>query len=828
MAAMDQQQYNRMRNRGQPNMQGYQQQTFRAYEGDWQNNYHQNYQQFQTYGSNNYYQDGCYYNNQQATVHNCKNYQYNGNVGRQEYQYQHQNYVQQFHPADVRYVTTCTTRQTPSLPQQQQRQRGEYDYTRYNSYHQGEYLEPRSSTAATTSSETNYTETFPPTSYSNGETYLTQQPAMQNNAMEDFSAHDENLPPTPYSMDLHSPSHQDLTSPQSVASLDSGCPISPSRMVDHIHHDQDYYLLTTGHKSEVLPPFTKKGHNEDYMYSQQTHHQDNEQITTGHDEKLQQDRNLVPLHEIVSSVLNAHSNNGTKRKRNPCDSTTTVTATAKKYDDAELDTVLKSVFHEFETLEFSSGPDRSVTYEINPPAPKMIRLEFCPETLEEDDEHSGQNKQTEEGKILGKRNTGGEEIKQKSIELLRDASSSYNLEEVQLEADKSIKDCWKRQCDTNTMLSFKRSSGHTYRCAACMEQFQEDGEIIRHVVQNSSLFRWHQDLLVCNEGGEKLGRFMRHFGFRLKLENRNGNEVTLDCTMECLLCHQLCINFSTHGNNMGEIIHKHLNDCRKIDSHETCIFCDRRVADIGEHLRSFVNVHNARILALSPIKCSKLRVRNEKAALVTSPCSAARCQCCGAKFKTDLKMPDWLARQICNACIKALVVLRNFERKIVLCSFCVQGKYGYQVDTSSSNSKSSITQRHNKTSICIDCFEILDTFKSKVLSFNEEIQGNCSSNIRVNNGVMNVEECYETFRRMFDNLVSKREREIFITLHCKRKGRVWCDYFLFLTVLTVTTCHVCAAKIYLLLGKRQQFYYFEVGSIKGRKYVRRGCLGIEI
>ena len=152
----------------------------------------------------------------------------------------------------------------------------------------------------------------------------------------------------------------------------------------------------------------------------------------------------VPLHEIVGSVLDAHfhqtvstktkispsSVSGDKHENEGCETHLTSslktikrqkaskrssrgvrvekkTELVKKYDERELDSVLKSVSDEFETLEFNKKSSamlsvkrskaksfdenensileseklRNRSPKQHPSPPKMIRLEFCPDFL---------------------------------------------------------------------------------------------------------------------------------------------------------------------------------------------------------------------------------------------------------------------------------------------------------------------------------------------------------------------------------------------------------------------------------------------------------------
>ena len=116
---------------------------------------------------------------------------------------------------------------------------------------------------------------------------------------------------------------------------------------------------------------------------------------------------------------------------------------------------------------------------------------------------------------------------------------------------------------------------------------------------------------------------------------------------------------------------------------------------------------------------------------------------------TDLRMPDWLSRQLCHWCLARMKVLgqETSPPKLILCSFCNQGKYGFRLGKFGE-------LKQNKNSVCVDCLDILDTFKRKFLTVDEETtsSGGVSSD-EINEGT-NVKECSENFRRMFDNLVS--------------------------------------------------------------------------
>ena len=608
---------------------------------------------------------------------------------------------------------------------------------------------------------------------------------------------------------------QDLRSPQSV---DSGCPISPTSAVhrgaskcptENINQsmspDQDYYSMTPSHKSAegVQQQLYKKGHNEDYSYSQQAHQcaNDADQITTDpvplmdqrpKDEKLffkvdHQDN--YPVHEIVGSVLDALSattttnnnsqsdlqDNDRSKEKEGCASSSNISSVerpekktdVKKYDERELDAVLKSVSDEFETLEFKKRSEAIKKDDRSPPPPKMIRLEFCLEESGDDNEETGPAVNTPQVSrklpFPGKCNniSGGQRDKQtrrsagdgvKLPSVSRSVSSNFNPNR----SDKSMKSAQHHSMTTTpsqresaaTMLSDRRDDVTHYTCTACGQHgFTDQAGLTSHVsLQNQSLYDHHPEeqnvTARWKASSAELSCFLTHFGYSMKVAG-----TKLARQVECLACPD------THSFVIGvggvAEMHRHVALSHNLEE-KFCIFCDRRVADMADHLRTFANVHLARILALSPFKCGQGGMEEEMKGDDTSSDKsvvAVRsqfcCQACGSRHEPDLRMPDWLSRQLCLGCLSRMTVDTR-EKELVLCSFCNQGKYGYRTVIPDSLSK------HNKNFVCVGCHTIMATYRRKILHLSPN-EG--SRNNEINEGT-NVKECYENFRRMLDNLVS--------------------------------------------------------------------------
>ena len=145
--------------------------------------------------------------------------------------------------------------------------------------------------------------------------------------------------------------------------------------------------------------------------------------------------------------------------------------------------------------------------------------------------------------------------------------------------------------------------------------------------------------------GVKLGKFLQHFHYQLAIvQPAESSEKELTQSMNCSSCDA---SFPI-GKKSPLQMYNHLTECSPgfTTDHQDqfCIFCDRRVADMEDHLRRFANVHLARVMALAPFACHPSRPSGKQPSLeemdksvVTLTSGAFCCQACGCRHTPDLR-----------------------------------------------------------------------------------------------------------------------------------------------------------------------------------------------
>ena len=147
--------------------------------------------------------------------------------------------------------------------------------------------------------------------------------------------------------------------------------------------------------------------------------------------------------------------------------------------------------------------------------------------------------------------------------------------------------------------------------------------------------------------GVKLGKFLQHFHYQLAIvQPAESSEKVLTQSMNCSSCHA---SFPI-GKKSPLQMYNHLTECCPAGfttdhQDQFCIFCDRRVADMEDHLRRFANVHLARVAALAPFAChhpsrpsgKQPRLEEMDKSVVTLTSGAFCCQACGCRHTPDLR-----------------------------------------------------------------------------------------------------------------------------------------------------------------------------------------------
>ena len=144
--------------------------------------------------------------------------------------------------------------------------------------------------------------------------------------------------------------------------------------------------------------------------------------------------------------------------------------------------------------------------------------------------------------------------------------------------------------------------------------------------------------------GVKLGKFLQHFHYQLAITHTSeSSEKVLTQSLNCSSCDA---SFTIDKKSPLQM-YNHLTECSPgftTDQDQFCIFCDRRVADMEDHLRRFANVHLARVTALAPFACHPSRPSGKQSSLeemdksvVTLTSGAFCCQACGCRHTPDLR-----------------------------------------------------------------------------------------------------------------------------------------------------------------------------------------------
>ena len=263
-----------------------------------------------------------------------------------------------------------------------------------------------------------------------------------------------------------------------------------------------------------------------------------------------------------------------------------------------------------------------------------------------------------------------------------------------------------------TKIAEKSENVPTFSCGQCSEVFnmssQEDIEQVCH----------HVAVGIVGGSAKSFSAFFRYFRFRVKLLVKPfGGQVcrpkiSAETVVACAQCPSVDFKLT---DNIGII--NHLEECCQKNGIKLlpnfCIFCDCRVQNYRQHLTDCVDVHFKRLQAMSTFGC----IRQTESQTMSNVCKLCR----KSYQNSDPRLPEWLTASTCDDCI--LSTAQNIDKKssktqVIFCNFCRQGKYGFGI--------------LNSASICVDCFDIFDAFKT------------------VKNGM----ECFSYVRGMLNELVS--------------------------------------------------------------------------
>ena len=252
----------------------------------------------------------------------------------------------------------------------------------------------------------------------------------------------------------------------------------------------------------------------------------------------------------------------------------------------------------------------------------------------------------------------------------------------------------------------------TFSCGQCSEVFnmssQEDIEQVCH----------HVAVGIVGGSAKSFSAFFRYFRFRVKLLVKPvGRQVcrpkiSAETVVACAQCPDVEFRLN---ENIGIV--NHLEECCQKNGIKFlpnfCIFCDCRVQNYPHHLTDCVEVHLKRLQAMSTLGC----IRQTEIQAVSNVCKLCR----KSYRNSDPRLPEWLTATTCDDCI--LSTAQNIDKnssktQVIFCNFCRQGKYGFGI--------------LNSASICVDCFDIFDAFKT------------------IKNGM----ECISYVRGMLNELVS--------------------------------------------------------------------------
>ena len=139
-------------------------------------------------------------------------------------------------------------------------------------------------------------------------------------------------------------------------------------------------------------------------------------------------------------------------------------------------------------------------------------------------------------------------------------------------------------------------------------------------------------------------------------------------------------------------LNDHLEDFHEKPSKKFCYICDRRVSDLNRHLDEYFSIHQDKLVSMAPC------IHPEDAE--NSSEFENECKKCHENYVPDPRLPDWMSRASCQKCLKWC--LKNDDSvtsKVILCSYCRQGKFGFTKKS-----------QNFEISMCISCLKMAQSY----------------------------------------------------------------------------------------------------------------------
>ena len=254
--------------------------------------------------------------------------------------------------------------------------------------------------------------------------------------------------------------------------------------------------------------------------------------------------------------------------------------------------------------------------------------------------------------------------------------------------------------------SCKVASFYRYQCSECLHEFPLRSDTLDAICDHVAVGPHRPTPKLCS--------IFKYLKPKVKLIVSTSGIVTTTTVYECLEC-----STEIHGGHKS--VSKLVGHIMKhSDIGDFCPVCDRRVANLEDHVKDADNDrwHRQRLESMQACGCGE---RKEKDL-------SKFCSFCQKKFGPETALPRWMSGSSCLSCFSGIVEQINKskkKKKVVLCDFCRQGKYGY---------KTNLGKNNNATSVCSDCFDRFDAFLT----------------------LMNGQECRSYVRGMLNELVRER------------------------------------------------------------------------
>ena len=176
----------------------------------------------------------------------------------------------------------------------------------------------------------------------------------------------------------------------------------------------------------------------------------------------------------------------------------------------------------------------------------------------------------------------------------------------------------------------------------------------------------------------------QYYSYKVKLLVNPKNRTVSSKTL--ISCNECDKAFDLKTEDLALELNDHLSTHFKLNK-SFCYICDRKVSDLNRHLDEYFSIHQDKLLSMAPcIHPQESTVEKE-------------CKKCGDLYVPDSRLPDWMARATCQKCLHNSVQDRIEKGKVILCTYCRQGKFG-------------VTQKFGNVdiSICVQCTKMAQAF----------------------------------------------------------------------------------------------------------------------